>query len=136
MFKAANNEANGFVVLPIFLDQIPLFMAHLPLSPKDLVAFADAVLGIVWAWNFAGLLGQQLLRTAREVLLRGARAMDSGKGTRLGRCAAPGTPAEDQWKLILKGLKRPPNLETHPNLILWNVVVESVAINDIATINE
>eukprot|EP00435_Cladocopium_sp_Y103_P009539 s1894_g2.t1 len=49
---------------------------------QDPVAFADAVLGIVWAWNFAGLLGQQLLTTAREVLLRGARAMDSGKGTR------------------------------------------------------
>lgn len=57
-------------------------------APKDPVAFADAVLGIVWAWNFAGLLGQRLLKTAREVLLRGARAMDSGKGTRPGRCAA------------------------------------------------
>jgi hypothetical protein len=86
VFKAPNNEA--LIVVPIFLDQIHPFTAHLLLSPKDPVAFADAVLGIVWAWNFAGLLGQRLLKTAREVLLRGARAMDSGKGTRPGRCAA------------------------------------------------
>ncbi len=47
------------------------------------MSFADSVLGIVWAWNFAGLLGEELLNTAKEVLQRGARALDESRGTRL-----------------------------------------------------
>ncbi|CAJ1450048.1 unnamed protein product, partial [Effrenium voratum] len=41
----------------------------------------EAVLGVVWAWNFLGLLGRPLLATARRTVLRAARAKDDLKGT-------------------------------------------------------
>ena len=41
----------------------------------------EAVLGVVWAWNFLGLLGRPLLATARRTVLRAARAKDLLKGT-------------------------------------------------------
>lgn len=67
------------------LHENPVFWG-VKLALEDWVSFADSVLGIVWAWNFAGLLGEELLNAAREVLQRGARALDETRGTRQETC--------------------------------------------------
>lgn len=49
--------------------------------PKDWLGFANAVLGVVWAWHFAGLLSQCLWRRASHVLRETARDVDRERGS-------------------------------------------------------
>ena len=45
------------------------------------VRLAETILGIVWAWNFAGLLGDRLLAHSRRVICEGSVQLDQETGT-------------------------------------------------------
>ena len=44
-------------------------------------AFAERALGVVWAWNFAGILGSRLLSATTQVIRHGAAQLDEEMGT-------------------------------------------------------
>ena len=65
-------------------------------------SFAEKVMGILWAWSFAGVLGSRLLAASRQAIREGSKELDVQRGT-----PTPRRPTEGKDVLLSVSLLDP-----------------------------